>query len=57
MHPRTKRHLMIKYLHKNLFVVAPLSYLEFNFLVSKSKAVITDSGGITEETTILKVPV
>ena len=30
--------------------------MEFNYLVNKSKAVITDSGGITEETTILKIP-
>ena len=34
----------------------PLSYLEFNFLVEKSMAVITDSGGITEETTFMNVP-
>ena len=57
MHPRTKKTFdRLNISDKNLFVVAPLSYLEFNFLVSKSKAVITDSGGITEETTILKVP-
>jgi UDP-N-acetylglucosamine 2-epimerase (non-hydrolysing) len=30
--------------------------LEFNFLVEKSFAVITDSGGITEETTVLGIP-
>ena len=34
----------------------PLGYLEFNYLVESSKAVITDSGGITEETTIMGVP-
>jgi UDP-N-acetylglucosamine 2-epimerase (non-hydrolysing) len=33
-----------------------LGYLEFNFLVKHSKAVITDSGGITEETTVMGIP-
>jgi len=39
------------------FVYAePMSYLEFNFLVKNSMAVITDSGGITEEATVMGVP-
>jgi len=33
-----------------------MGYLEFNYLVEKSKAVITDSGGITEETTVMGIP-
>jgi UDP-N-acetylglucosamine 2-epimerase (non-hydrolysing) len=33
-----------------------LGYLEFNFLVERAFAVVTDSGGITEETTVMKVP-
>ena len=33
-----------------------MSYLEFNYLVENAKGVITDSGGITEETTLLDVP-
>jgi UDP-N-acetylglucosamine 2-epimerase (non-hydrolysing) len=37
-------------------MVEPMGYLEFNYLVQNAKAVITDSGGITEEATILKVP-
>ena len=37
-------------------MIEPLSYLEFNYLVQKSKAVITDSGGITEETTVMGIP-
>jgi UDP-N-acetylglucosamine 2-epimerase (non-hydrolysing) len=41
---------------KNLHLVEPLSYLEFNFLVERCFAVITDSGGITEEATVLGVP-
>ena len=57
MHPRTAKifeHLGIS--HERLHIVDPLSYLEFNYLVEKAKAVITDSGGITEETTIMNVP-
>jgi UDP-N-acetylglucosamine 2-epimerase (non-hydrolysing) len=33
-----------------------MGYLEFNYLVERSKAVITDSGGITEETTVMGIP-
>ena len=33
-----------------------MSYLEFNYLVQHAKAVVTDSGGVSEETTILNVP-
>lgn len=36
--------------------VPPLGYHEFNHLVAHAKAVITDSGGVTEETTVLGVP-
>lgn len=56
-HPRTAK--IIKNLglfDKRLFIIEPLGYLEFNYLVEKSKAVITDSGGITEETTVMGVP-
>lgn len=41
---------------KNLHMIEPLGYLEFNYLVERSKAVITDSGGITEETTVMGIP-
>ena len=40
----------------NILLVEPQPYLEFNYLVKHAKAVITDSGGITEETTVLGVP-
>ena len=40
----------------NLHIVEPLGYLEFNYLVERAKAVVTDSGGITEETTVMGVP-
>jgi UDP-N-acetylglucosamine 2-epimerase (non-hydrolysing) len=36
--------------------VDPLGYREFNYLVKHAKGVITDSGGITEEATIMGVP-
>lgn len=40
----------------NLRLVEPMGYLEFIYLLKYAKAVITDSGGITEETTVLGVP-
>ena len=40
----------------NLFLVDPQPYFEFNYLVKNARAVITDSGGVTEETTVMGVP-
>ena len=57
IHPRTARifrELGIK--ADNLHIVEPMGYLEFNYLVERCRAVITDSGGITEETTVMGVP-
>lgn len=57
VHPRTAK--MIELLgisHPRLHMVEPMGYLEFNYLVQHAKLVITDSGGITEETTVMKVP-
>lgn len=57
VHPRTAKtfeELGIK--AANLHIVEPMGYLEFNYLVKNSKGVLTDSGGITEETTIMNVP-
>jgi UDP-N-acetylglucosamine 2-epimerase (non-hydrolysing) len=57
VHPRTARTLKrIGIAAANLHLTEPLSYLEFNHLVEHAFAVITDSGGITEETTVLGVP-
>ena len=57
VHPRTKKKLIeLGIRHDRLHMVEPMGYLEFNFLVEKSKAVVTDSGGITEETTVMGVP-
>ncbi len=57
VHPRTAKMIdSIGVQAANLFFTAPLGYLEFNYLVQHSKAVITDSGGITEETTVMGIP-
>jgi len=57
VHPRTAKILKgIGIEGDNLHLVEPLGYLEFNYLVQHAFAVITDSGGITEETTMMKVP-
>ena len=57
IHPRTaKMFSELNITANNLYVVDPLGYLEFNYLVQHSKAVITDSGGITEETTVMGIP-
>lgn len=56
-HPRTKKVLhKLTLNHQALHVVDPLGYLEFNYLVEHSAAVLTDSGGITEETTVMGIP-
>ncbi len=57
VHPRTRK--VLEGLHisaPNLHYVEPLGYLSFNYLVKHAFAVITDSGGITEETTVMGVP-
>jgi UDP-N-acetylglucosamine 2-epimerase (non-hydrolysing) len=57
MHPRTaKVYKEIGINADNLFIVDPLGYHEFNYLVERAKGVVTDSGGITEETTVMGVP-
>jgi UDP-N-acetylglucosamine 2-epimerase (non-hydrolysing) len=61
-HPRTRR--MIDELGltertekiRNLMLIDPLGYLDFLNLVSKATLVLTDSGGIQEETTVLGIP-
>jgi UDP-N-acetylglucosamine 2-epimerase (non-hydrolysing) len=57
VHPRTKKNLHSKFSgNPRLILVEPMGYLEFIYLVKSAKAVITDSGGITEETTVLNIP-
>jgi UDP-N-acetylglucosamine 2-epimerase (non-hydrolysing) len=43
-------------MHSRLQLTDPLSYLEFLSLEAKASVVITDSGGIQEETTFLHIP-
>lgn len=40
----------------NLFILKPVGYVDFLSLMSQAAVVLTDSGGIQEETTILKIP-
>ena len=62
VHPRTRQNLLSLHLdHRikdmpNLQLVEPLGYLDFLKLMASARVVLTDSGGIQEETTILKVP-
>ena len=57
VHPRTSKILQTSGVSDpRLNMIEPLSYLEFNYLVENSLAVITDSGGITEETTVMGIP-
>lgn len=57
VHPRTRKSLEgLRGLPSNIRLVDPQPYLEFNYLVQNALAVVTDSGGITEETTVMGVP-
>lgn len=64
IHPRTAKIFynlwgneeQLKTLFPNLHIVDPMGYLEFNYMVEHAKVVVTDSGGITEETTVMGVP-
>jgi UDP-N-acetylglucosamine 2-epimerase (non-hydrolysing) len=57
VHPRTAKILAtLGVNHPRLHMIEPQGYLEFNYLVERAKAVVTDSGGITEETTVMGIP-
>lgn len=57
VHPRTAKTLReLNEVPSSFHLVDPQPYLEFNYLVKHAKAVITDSGGITEETTVMGIP-
>ncbi len=58
LHPRGKATLDAAGLHDvdGITVVEPLGYLDFMSLVAESSLVVTDSGGIQEETSILGIP-
>jgi len=62
IHPRTRKNLAVLGLQermdslRNIHLLDPTGYLDFLKLNSCAKVVLTDSGGIQEETTVLKVP-
>ena len=57
VHPRTLRNIdKIKERFPNIKFIEPQGYLEFIYLVKHSYAVVTDSGGVQEETTYLGIP-
>jgi UDP-N-acetylglucosamine 2-epimerase (non-hydrolysing) len=60
IHPRTKSNLqklpLAHTLNPNLMLLTPLGYFDFLNLIENAEVVITDSGGIQEETTFLGVP-
>jgi UDP-N-acetylglucosamine 2-epimerase (non-hydrolysing) len=56
-HPRTMKVLKdLDLPEEGFYLINALGYLEFNYLVQNAKAVLTDSGGVTEETTVLGIP-
>jgi len=62
IHPRTRQRFIEYGLAaelealSNVLLLEPQGYIEFLSLMGKAKAVITDSGGIQEETTFLGIP-
>jgi UDP-N-acetylglucosamine 2-epimerase len=57
VHPRTaKAASPIRHAGSGFHYVGPQGYREFNYLVKHAKGVLTDSGGITEEATVMGVP-
>jgi UDP-N-acetylglucosamine 2-epimerase (non-hydrolysing) len=57
VHPRTRKNLdQVRNELANIIPTDPMSYLEFIFLLKNSKGVVTDSGGIQEESTVLGIP-
>ncbi|HWY07451.1 MAG TPA: UDP-N-acetylglucosamine 2-epimerase, partial [Candidatus Acidoferrales bacterium] len=58
VHPRTQQRLTQAGIthHPQLRLIPPVGYLDFLCLLSKATLVLTDSGGIQEETTALGVP-
>lgn len=62
LHPRTKKNLenidalIVLEQDKNITLIDPLGYLDFIKLVKNATFVLSDSGGIQEETTYLQIP-
>ena len=60
VHPRTQKNINIfgleKFLNENIILCEPIGYIDFLALTMDAKLIVTDSGGIQEESTYLKVP-
>ena len=58
LHPRGRQTLIAEGLLEapRIHVAEPLGYIEFMSLVRGAAAIVTDSGGVQEETTLLRVP-
>ena len=61
IHPRTKNNLeknglLADVTNENIILTEPVGYIDFMKLIGNSKGVITDSGGIQEETTFMQIP-
>lgn len=56
VHPRTAKIMQGMAVPTSIKAVEPQPYLEFNHLVKHARGVITDSGGVTEETTVMGIP-
>ncbi|MFX1392100.1 MAG: non-hydrolyzing UDP-N-acetylglucosamine 2-epimerase [Promethearchaeota archaeon] len=62
MHPRTKKNLkkynlMVDTKKENIIIIDPIGYNQFLSLMLNSKLILTDSGGIQEESSYLKIPI
>lgn len=56
VHPRTRKNLALDGQKSGIIITESMRYLEFMHLVKHSRGVVTDSGGIQEETTYLGIP-
>lgn len=56
VHPRTRERLLDAEVHPNIICIDPLPYLDFVALLTDASLVLTDSGGIQEETSVLGIP-
>jgi UDP-N-acetylglucosamine 2-epimerase (non-hydrolysing) len=57
VHPRTLKSLtQLNPKAQHIIATEPMSYLEFVYLLKHAKGVVTDSGGVQEETTVLRIP-
>ncbi len=60
LHPRTRNNMnsfgLLEQLGSNIIITEPLGYIDFLALTKHARLLITDSGGVQEETTFLQVP-